>query len=102
MSADWSVGNERLHAAMARALREHWTLFLVDGIVLLILGILAVVVPPLATLAVTVFLGWLFVISGLFGFVTTFGARHASWFLVVFTLERVGSCGRDSHDRVAG
>jgi uncharacterized membrane protein HdeD (DUF308 family) len=80
MSADWSVGNERLHAAMARALREHWTLFLVDGIVLLILGILAVVVPPLATLAVTVFLGWLFVISGLFGLVTTFGARHAPGF----------------------
>jgi uncharacterized membrane protein HdeD (DUF308 family) len=80
MSADWSIENERLHAAMVRALREHWALFLVEGIVLLILGILAVVVPPLATLALTVFLGWLFVISGVFGLVSTFGARHAPGF----------------------
>jgi uncharacterized membrane protein HdeD (DUF308 family) len=80
MSADWSIENERLHAAMARALREHWALFLVEGIVLLILGILAVVVPPLAALAFTVFLGWLFVISGVFGLVSTLGARHAPGF----------------------
>jgi uncharacterized membrane protein HdeD (DUF308 family) len=80
MSSDWSIENEGLRAAMPRALREHWALFLVEGIVLLILGILAVVVPPLATLAFTVFLGWLFVISGVFGLVSTFGARHAPGF----------------------
>jgi uncharacterized membrane protein HdeD (DUF308 family) len=80
MSADWSIENEGLRGAMARALREHWALFLVEGIVLLILGILAVVVPPLATLAFTVFLGWLFVISGVFGLVSTFGARYAPGF----------------------
>jgi uncharacterized membrane protein HdeD (DUF308 family) len=55
MSADWSVEGERLQAAMASALRAHWALFLVEGIVLLILGILAIVVPILATLAVTSF-----------------------------------------------
>jgi hypothetical protein len=33
---------------------------LVEGIVLFILGFLAIVIPPLATLAVTIFLGWLF------------------------------------------
>jgi uncharacterized membrane protein HdeD (DUF308 family) len=49
---------------MTGALPEHLALFLVQRIVLLILGILAVVVPPLATLAFTAFLRWLFVISG--------------------------------------
>src|ERR1700722_937236 len=80
MSANWSVDVERLQSAMAQAVREHWVLFLIEGIVLVILGALAVVIPPVATLAFTVFLGWLFVISGVFGLVTTFGARHAPGF----------------------
>ena len=80
MSANWSVDVERLQSAMAQAVREHWVLFLIEGIVLVILGVLAVVIPPVATLAFTVFLGWLFVISGVFGLVTTFGARHAPGF----------------------
>jgi len=80
MSANWSVDVERLQSAMAQAVREHWVLFLIEGIVLLILGVLAVVIPPVATLAFTVFLGWLFVISGVFGLVTTFGARYAPGF----------------------
>jgi uncharacterized membrane protein HdeD (DUF308 family) len=80
MSANWSAESERLRAAMEQALREHWVLFLVEGIVLLILGVLAIVVAPLATLAFTVFLGWLFVTSGVFGLITTFGARHAPGF----------------------
>jgi uncharacterized membrane protein HdeD (DUF308 family) len=80
MSANWSVERERLQAAMTQAVREHWVLFLIEGIVLLVLGVLAVVIPPLATLAFTVFLGWLFVISGIFGLITTFGARQAPGF----------------------
>ena len=80
MSANWSVDVERLQSAMAQAVREHWVLFLIEGIVLVILGVLAVVIPPVATLAFTVFLGWLFVISGVFGLVTTFGARQAPGF----------------------
>jgi uncharacterized membrane protein HdeD (DUF308 family) len=55
-------------------------MFLVEGIVLVVLGFLAIVIPPLATLAVTIFLGWLFLISGIVGLVTTFWARHAPGF----------------------
>jgi uncharacterized membrane protein HdeD (DUF308 family) len=50
--------------AVAEAMREHWVLFLVEGIVLVLLGVSAIVIPPLATLAVTILLGWLFLISG--------------------------------------
>jgi len=61
-------------------LHEHWVLFLVEGIVLLILGGIAVAIPPLATLAFTIFFGWLILISGIVGLITTFWMRHAPGF----------------------
>jgi uncharacterized membrane protein HdeD (DUF308 family) len=63
--------------AVAETMREHWRLFLAEGVILVLLGLLAIVVPPLATLAVTVLIGWLFLISGVVGLVTTFWARGA-------------------------
>ena len=56
-------------------LRDHWRMFVVEGVVLLILGFLAVLVPPLATLGVTIFLGWLFLVSGVMGLIATILAR---------------------------
>jgi len=63
--------------AVETSLREHWKVFLIEGIILVILGALAILIPPLATLSVTIFLGWLFLISGVVGLVTTFQARQA-------------------------
>ena len=69
-----------LQRAATAALREHWVLFLVEGVVLLVLGATAVVLPPIATLAVTILLGWLFLVSGILGLITTFWMRHAPGF----------------------
>jgi uncharacterized membrane protein HdeD (DUF308 family) len=69
-----------LQSALSQAVRSHWKLFLIEGIILVILGLLAIVVPPLATIAVAIFIGWLFLISGVAGLITTFGARHAPGF----------------------
>jgi len=66
--------------AVAETMREHRVLFLVEGIVLVVLGQLAVVIPALATLAVTILVGWLFLISGVLGLVTTFWAKGAPGF----------------------
>jgi uncharacterized membrane protein HdeD (DUF308 family) len=66
--------------ALAQSMREHWKLFLVEGIILVILGILAIIIPPLATIGITIFIGWLFLISGVAGLITTFGARAAPGF----------------------
>lgn len=79
MSMDQSDINQ-LQRALAQSIREHWVLFLIEGIVLVVLGILAVIIPVVATIAVTIFLGWLFLISGIVGLVTTFWARHAPGF----------------------
>ena len=79
MSTD-SGGASELQRALTQSIREHWGLFLIEGIVLVILGLLAIIIPPIATIAVTIFLGWLFLISGIVGLVTTFWARHAPGF----------------------
>jgi uncharacterized membrane protein HdeD (DUF308 family) len=65
---------------MSAAVREHWMAFLIEGILLVILGLAAMIVPPLASLAVTIFLGWMFLISGIAGLVLTFWARNMPGF----------------------
>jgi uncharacterized membrane protein HdeD (DUF308 family) len=64
-----------LQAKMGVAVREHWKAFLFEGILLVVLGLAAIVVPPLASLAVAIVLGWMFLISGIAGLALTFWAR---------------------------
>ena len=71
---------EKFQRAVASALHRHWKLYLAEGALLLALGIVAVIVPPLATLAVTILFGWLFLISGVMGLVTSFWLRAAPGF----------------------
>jgi uncharacterized membrane protein HdeD (DUF308 family) len=66
---------EKLQSEMSAAVRAHWKVFLIEGILLAILGLAAMIVPPLASLAVTIFLGWMFLISGIAGLALTFWAR---------------------------
>jgi uncharacterized membrane protein HdeD (DUF308 family) len=66
--------------AVQSAIHEHWVLFLIEGVVLVILGAIAILVPPLATIAYTILIGWILLISGAVGLVTTFWMRHAPGF----------------------
>jgi uncharacterized membrane protein HdeD (DUF308 family) len=70
----------RLRSAVLSAIHEHWKLFLTEGIILVLLGIAAIVLPEVATLAITLVIGWLFLISGVVGLVTTFWMRDAPGF----------------------
>jgi uncharacterized membrane protein HdeD (DUF308 family) len=71
---------ERLQATVANSLHAHWQLYLTEGIVLLILGLLAIVIPPIATIAVEVLIGWLLLMSGIVGLIATFRTRSAPGF----------------------
>jgi uncharacterized membrane protein HdeD (DUF308 family) len=71
---------ERLQSKMKVAVSEHWKAFLFEGILLVILGLAAMIVPPLASLAVTIFLGWMFLVGGAAGLVFTFWARQMPGF----------------------
>ena len=70
----------RLRSGISASVREYWGVFMFEGVVLLLLGILAVLVPVIATLTVTFAFGWIFLISGLIGLVTTLHARRAPGF----------------------
>ncbi len=69
-----------IQSRVAQALHEHWKLYLIEGILLIILGAIAIIIPPIATLAVTILVGWLFLISGVMGLFTTFAMRQAPGF----------------------
>jgi uncharacterized membrane protein HdeD (DUF308 family) len=62
------------------AIHKHRTLFLIQGIVMVILGIFAILAPVVAGLAATIFVGWLFIIGGIIRLVATFQSRSAPGF----------------------
>jgi uncharacterized membrane protein HdeD (DUF308 family) len=69
-----------VRAAMGAAVRRHRGLFLFEGILLLALGILAVLVPAVASVAATIFFGWILLVSGIVGLYTTFRGRQLPGF----------------------
>jgi uncharacterized membrane protein HdeD (DUF308 family) len=71
---------EALQAGFRAALGRHWVMFLVEGIALLVLGAVAIVVPGIATLAISIFLGWLLLLSGIVGLISSFWMREAPGF----------------------
>lgn len=75
-----SLDQPDLGASFRRSLHDHWRAFLIEGIVLVILGLAAIALPPFAGLAVTVVLGWLFLFGGAVGLVATFNEKNAPGF----------------------
>jgi uncharacterized membrane protein HdeD (DUF308 family) len=67
-------------ADVSRSIHDYWGLFLAEGIVLSVLGLAAMIVPSIAGLVATVFLGWLFLVAGIAGLVATLRARQAPGF----------------------
>ena len=77
---DFGKGFDKLQSEMSAAVKAHWKAFLFEGIVLAALGLAAMIVPPLASLAVTIFIGWMFLISGIAGLFVTYWARQMPGF----------------------
>jgi uncharacterized membrane protein HdeD (DUF308 family) len=70
----------RFQSAMSQAVKAHWKAFLFEGILLAVLGIAALILPPLASLAIAIVLGWMFLISGIGGLIVTYWARNMPGF----------------------
>jgi uncharacterized membrane protein HdeD (DUF308 family) len=75
-----TIGPQTTGDLLRRSIHDHWRLFLAEGIVLVVLGVAAIIVPPIAGLAVTIVLGWLFLLGGAMGLVATFMGRGAPGF----------------------
>jgi uncharacterized membrane protein HdeD (DUF308 family) len=65
---------------LTQALRKHWVPFLIEGIVLITLGLLAILAPMVTTVAGVILYGWLILLSGVVGLVTTFMTRNTPGF----------------------
>lgn len=70
----------RLQSAMSQTVKAHWKAFLFEGILLAVLGVAALILPPLASLAIAIFLGWMFLVSGIGGLIVTYWARSTPGF----------------------
>ena len=82
---DMNRYSSREPSSVAKSTPDHGILFVVEGTVLIFLGLLAIAIPSIASENVTGMLGWLFLASGATGLVTTYWARQAPgslWSLV--------------------
>jgi uncharacterized membrane protein HdeD (DUF308 family) len=75
-----SADANALRAAFAGTMGHSWLWFLIEGLVLVFLGVLAIVLPTAASLVATIFLGWLLLLSGIMGLISTIRARRAPGF----------------------
>jgi uncharacterized membrane protein HdeD (DUF308 family) len=70
-----------MQRAATNAFRAHWKLFLFQGVVMVVLGVLAVCAPVAASIAVAIYVGWLLLISGVIGLVAIISTHHVHAFL---------------------
>lgn len=69
-------------ALVEGAIAENRTWFIVLGIVLILLGIVAIVFPFMSTIAVKIMVGWLFLIGGIVQIVHAFSTQKWSSFFL--------------------
>ncbi|MFZ1108020.1 MAG: DUF308 domain-containing protein [Rhodomicrobium sp.] len=72
-----SVNREEFERAVRRSLKDHWGLFTAQGVLLVLLGALAIGVPALASVAFSAFIGWLLFFAGGMRAVSLIRAPHA-------------------------
>jgi uncharacterized membrane protein HdeD (DUF308 family) len=89
MSNQALSGLDGIQSRLAAAIHAHWKLFLAEGIVMMVLGLLAIAVPEVATLAITLLIGWLFFIGGIFRTISVLQHRAMpgfAWSLLIAVL----------------
>lgn len=71
---------EVFREAVRDTVKRHSLWYLLQGILLAIAGILAIVYPLISSVAVVILLGWLLIISGLVQGISLIGARQVPYF----------------------
>jgi uncharacterized membrane protein HdeD (DUF308 family) len=72
-----SVNQEEFVNTVRRSLKDHWQMFVVQGILLVILGALAIAVPQVASVAISAFVGWLLFFAGTMRAISLIRSPHA-------------------------
>jgi uncharacterized membrane protein HdeD (DUF308 family) len=74
------LGRGGLGIGLARTVGAHWKWYVAEGVILIVLGLLAVLAPFVAGVATTLFIGWLFLFAGVAGLIFTYKERAAPGF----------------------
>jgi len=81
-----------LHRGVKSALSARWGLLMFEGVALIVLGVLAIAAPFFATIAVEIFIGWLFLIAGIVGLIAMFYADDIAAFLWTLVTAALSLC----------
>lgn len=81
MSNQSVTGLDGIRGQLAAAFHAHWKLFLAEGVVMMVLGLLAIAVPEVASLAITILIGWLFFVGGIFRTISVLQHRNMPGFV---------------------
>jgi uncharacterized membrane protein HdeD (DUF308 family) len=80
MSISLEAAAQVFREAMRQTLKRYALWYLIQGALLVVAGILAVIYPVLSSAAVVVLLGWLLIVSGVLQGISLIGARHVPHF----------------------
>jgi uncharacterized membrane protein HdeD (DUF308 family) len=62
---DINIEIQHMQQKMLVYLQKHWKLFLTEGIIFIVLGICAIIIPHVFTVAIVLFLGWIILFGGI-------------------------------------
>jgi uncharacterized membrane protein HdeD (DUF308 family) len=80
MAMSLDAAAEAFREAIRETVRRYALWYLIEGVLLVIAGILAIIFPVISSAGVVVLLGWLLIISGVLQGLSLVGARHVPHF----------------------
>jgi uncharacterized membrane protein HdeD (DUF308 family) len=69
-----SAATHHLQRELRDSIHAYWVLFLIHGVLMTVLGVLAIIWPQISTVAVDLYVGWMFLFSGAVGLIFMFMA----------------------------
>lgn len=69
-----------IRSILVAAIEEHRRLFLAEGVIIALLGLLAIAAPLFSSLAIEIFIGWLFFAGGVLRLAMLLRAKHLPGF----------------------
>ncbi len=80
MAMSLDAAAEVFRDAMRQTVKRYSLWYLIEGVLLIAAGILAIIYPVISSAAVVILLGWLLIISGVLQGLSLIGARHVPHF----------------------
>jgi len=80
MSMSLEAAAQVFREAMRQTIKRYWLWYLIEGVLLVVAGILAVIYPVVSSVSVVVPLGWLLIVSGVLQGISLIGAGQVPHF----------------------